>query len=64
MGDLVIEQVLLDGRGQVHVFEMPALSLRPGLVLVQTAHSLSSSGIELAAIQHQSANCWSLEVRW
>ena len=51
-----MKQVLLDGRGRVHIVEVPAPALEPGYVLVRTAYSLISSGTELATIRHQSAS--------
>ena len=51
-----MKQVLLDGRGRVHIVEVPAPTLEPGYVLVRTAYSLISSGTELATIRHQSTS--------
>ena len=51
-----MKQVLLDGRGQVHVVDVPAPTLEPGYVLVRTAYSLISSGTERATIRHQSTS--------
>ncbi len=50
-----MKQVLLNGRGQVQVIEVPAPPLEPGYILVRTAYSLISSGTELASIEHQSS---------
>ncbi|MBM3948384.1 MAG: zinc-binding dehydrogenase [SAR202 cluster bacterium] len=50
-----MKQVLLDGRGQVQVVEVPAPKPERGQVLVSTAYSLISSGTELATLQHQSS---------
>ena len=45
-----MKQVFFDGKGKLHLIDVPAPALRPGQVLVQVAYSLISTGTESTAL--------------
>ena len=49
-----MKQIFVDGKGGVHVLDVPAPSLFPGSVLIRTVASLISQGTEGAAVSRRS----------